>query len=515
MKRSVAVRLFSYLGLLCFASAPGALAQYSPGQSASTVIGQANFATGTAATTQSGLSGPRKAIVDPVSGKLFLVDCSNNRVLRFSSVGALASGSAAELVFGQANFTTSTAANPPTAASLNAPFDALLDSSGNLWVADSGNNRVLKYAAAVTATANNPAATVVLGQTALTSGAAGIDQQKMNHPVGLAIASNGSLFVSDNLNNRILRFDSANSLTNGAFASGILGQSNFLSNTAAPLTAASLNSNFGITVDSSNNLWVSDGNNNRVLRFDNAPAKPNGASADAVYGQANFTSSAGATAANRLNFPVSVSVDPFGRLYVADLSNNRVLVFQNALDSISNASASFVLGQQDFTTSTGGLAANKFSLPTGVFFATTSQYLYVTDFSNNRLLGFPLTAGSPAISFSPNKPTIAQGEKKNVKIRITSGNGVGDSFKVLITTPKAFSKKGKVKYVYKGSSVSGEIKNGTFETPTLPAGASLTITAQIRALSDATGKLNFTVTATSATKSGNTLTKKLTVVIEK
>jgi len=79
-------------------------------QPADVVIGKANFTTNTPTTASAtNTNVTSDAVVDPTTGKLFVCDEANNRVLRFSSTAAAASGAAAEAVFGQPDLTTATA----------------------------------------------------------------------------------------------------------------------------------------------------------------------------------------------------------------------------------------------------------------------------------------------------------------------------------------------------------------------------------------------------------------------
>src|ERR1700712_838385 len=85
----------------------GSVRAFSNGQPASLVLGQSDFITNTAATTQSGMNIPSGVAIDPTSGKVFVADNKNNRVLRFASIATLVNGAPAESVFGQPDFTTS------------------------------------------------------------------------------------------------------------------------------------------------------------------------------------------------------------------------------------------------------------------------------------------------------------------------------------------------------------------------------------------------------------------------
>ena len=79
------------------------------GQAANLVLGQPNFNSETQSTTDAGMNGPNGVAVDPTTGKFFVADANNNRILRFASAASLTNGAVAEGVFGQADFTSSSA----------------------------------------------------------------------------------------------------------------------------------------------------------------------------------------------------------------------------------------------------------------------------------------------------------------------------------------------------------------------------------------------------------------------
>jgi len=191
-----------------------------------------------------------------------------------------------------------------------------------------GNNRVLRFDHAASK-ANGANADGVLGQLIFTanlpiSGAGG-----MAYPTGIAIDGSGTLWVGDNFDNRVLRFNNAASKPNGASADGVLGQPDFTSANAAN-SQNGLNSPNGVAIDSSGTLWVADTGNNRVLRFDNATTKANGANADGVLGQAGFVTKGSSATQTTLYHPGGVTVDASGSVWVADSYNNRVLYFVSA-----------------------------------------------------------------------------------------------------------------------------------------------------------------------------------------
>jgi len=370
-------------------------------------LGQANFTSGVAnrggSLAANTLNNPRGVAVDPTTGKVFVVDRSNHRVLRFASFNALNNGAAAEGVLGQADFTSALANRGGSVAAntLNSPYDVELDSSGRLWVSDESNHRVLRFdnAASKPDGAN---ADGVLGQPNFTSGAANQGnlapvQASFYFPNGLAVDAAGRLWVADLFNHRVLRFDNAASLANGSVASAVLGQTTFSAGSAngggASALANTLYSPSGLAADASGRLWVADQDNHRLLRFDNAASKANGAAADGVLGQPDFTSGddnrGGDPAANTLFDPQDVAVNPAGRLWVADSANNRILIFENAASKSNGANADALAGQEDFTSNSNnrgsGVAANTFYSPRCVAVDLSGQ-LWVSDVVNHRIL---------------------------------------------------------------------------------------------------------------------------------
>jgi hypothetical protein len=110
---------------------------------AALVLGQSNFVNNENSTTQSGMYDPMGLAAD-ASGDVWVADFENSRVLEFSP--PYSNGMNAALVLGQGNFTASRTA--VTQSGLNSPWSAAVDASGNVWVADEQNNRVLSFASA-------------------------------------------------------------------------------------------------------------------------------------------------------------------------------------------------------------------------------------------------------------------------------------------------------------------------------------------------------------------------------
>jgi sugar lactone lactonase YvrE len=209
----------------------------------------------------------------------------------------------------------------------------------------------------------------------------------------------------------------------------------------------------GATVDKSGNLYVADVNNSRVLKFTNADSKANGANADAVLGQADFTSKIPATTQSGMIYPDGVAADGLGNLYVADGHNNRVLKFTNAASKANGANADAVLGQTDFTSGAGGTTQIYLRHPSCVATNNSAGKLYVADNGNNRVLVFSASSSITSVenisqgvipnsySLNQNYPnpynpltTIEYGLPARSTIRLVIYNVLGQVVKELINS---------------------------------------------------------------------------------
>ncbi|KKW42084.1 MAG: NHL repeat domain protein, partial [Candidatus Peregrinibacteria bacterium GW2011_GWA2_54_9] len=155
-----------------------------------------------------------------------------------------------------------------------------------------------------------------------------------------------------------------------------------------------LNAPNGVAVDATNHrLFVSDTTNNRILVYnlttnntlsDHLP--------DYVLGQTNYYWNAVSTTQNGLSAPTGLAFDASNnKLYAADLTNNRILIYDTA--NISDGeNAVGVLGQPSFIVATAGVTQDGLSAPRQIHYDAASEQLYVADSTNNRVVIY----GSPS-----------------------------------------------------------------------------------------------------------------------
>ncbi len=283
---------------------------------ASLVIGQPDFESSTPVTSQSGLNQQGGLTFDP-SGNLWVGDLGNNRVLEFKPPFSI--GMPASLVIGQRDFTTARPAT--TMEGLFGPNEVAFDHSDNLWVVDGGNYRILEFKPPFS---NGMSASLVIGQVDFETSRPSISQSGGTDFGDLAVDPSGNVWVGDI--NRVLEFRAP--FSNGMNASVVIGQTSFTI-AKASVGRTGLNGPPAIITDSAGNLWVGDEQNNRILEFE--PPFSNGMDASLVIGQQDFNSGLAATTQSGISTPTHPGFDSSGNLWVPDFDNNRVLEFTSTL----------------------------------------------------------------------------------------------------------------------------------------------------------------------------------------
>ncbi len=249
---------------------------------------------------------------------LFVADTQNNRVLFFDGASTTATR-----VIGQSDFVS---VSPAVAADrLNQPTGLAVSPSGELFVADRGNHRVLRFPW------GNDTADKVWGQPNFTSNTAnvgGVAANTLNGPADVAL-DGSALFVADTINRRVLRFP----VEGTTFANAVWGQANFNSNSSG--VSANRFSYPQAVLSLPGDLLVSDSQNHRVLRF---PKATSGASASQAFGQLGAldtgAANKGGLSARSLRSPVGLGVSSDGTLFIADSSNHRSLSFAASCASV-------------------------------------------------------------------------------------------------------------------------------------------------------------------------------------
>ncbi len=194
--------------------------------------------------TSATLSIPEGVAVDGL-GNVYISDSFNNRVRKVSNgVITTVAGNGAAAFSGDGG--------PAASASLNFPEGIAVDGSGNLYIADQGNNRVrVVSGGTITTIAGNGAA-------AFTGDGGSALAASLNTPWAVAVDASGDLYIADTGNSRIRKVTGG--IINTVAGNGTPG----FSGDGGAATGASFNFATGVAVDNSGNLYISDYSNNRI-----------------------------------------------------------------------------------------------------------------------------------------------------------------------------------------------------------------------------------------------------------
>ena len=262
------------------------------------------------------------------AGNFFIADRFGRRIRKVDGAGILTT------VAGTGARGFSGDGGPATDAALNSTNGVAVDGAGNLFIADSGNNRIRKVDGAGIIT------TVAGGGGRGFSGDGGpATAAALRFPLGVAVDGAGNLFIADSSNNRIRKVDGAGIITTVAgtgafgFSGGRTGHGcsfglprgrgggwSRQSGDGGPATDAALGFPEGVAVDGAGNLFIANASSRRIRKVDGAGT----ITTVAGTGAFGFSGDGGPATAAALASPIGVAVDGAGNLFIADEDNRRI-----------------------------------------------------------------------------------------------------------------------------------------------------------------------------------------------
>ncbi len=243
--------------------------------------------------------------------------------------------------------------NGPAANSqFNLPTGIAVDSAGNIYIADTVNNRVRKIVAS-NANITTIAGTGTAGYTGDKGQAASAE---LNRPSGVAVDGSGNLYIADTANH-VIRM-----VTSGGVISTFAGNNQAgSSGDGGAATSAQLNSPTAVAIDSAKNVYIADTGNDTIRLV-----APSG-NISTIIGTGNLTK------------PTALAVDASGVLYLTDPGNNRVLKFTGGRFSVVAGASS-----PGFSNDGGPAISAQLNNPKGVAVDSAGN-LYIADTNNCRI----------------------------------------------------------------------------------------------------------------------------------
>ena len=235
------------------------------------------------------------------AGNVFIADRDNYRIRKVDSAGVITT------VAGTGVRGYSGDGGPAVDARLWSPSSVAVDGAGNLFFADSGNDRIRKVGAAGTIT-------TVAGTGEFGDGGSAVNA-RLHRPSGVAVDGAGNVFIADSFNDRIRKVDATGTISTvaGTGRRGFGGD-------GGPAVQARLRHPNDVAVDGAGNLYISDSGNHSIRKVDSAGV----ITTVAGTGRRGFGGDGGPAVQAQLRAPAGLAVDGAGNLFIADRDNNRI-----------------------------------------------------------------------------------------------------------------------------------------------------------------------------------------------
>ena len=324
--------------------------------------GTAGYSGDGGAATSAKLYGPTGVAVDG-SGNVYIADSENNRIrMVTASTGVIST------VAGTGTAGYSGDGGAATSAKLNAPSGVAVDNSGNIYIADCYNNRIRMVSAST-----GIISTVAGSRQAGYYGDGGpATSASLYVPYALAVDSSDNIYIVDGTE-RIRMVTASTGIISTVAGDGTGGYSG----DGGAATSAELDVPSGVAVDRSGNIYIGDRLNNRVRIVTASTGIISTVAGDGTEG---YSGDGGAATSAELNWPVGVAVDSSGNIYIGDYSNSRIRMVTASTGVISTIAGD---GTQGYSGDGGAATSAELYWPTGI--AVNSSYLFIADFGNNRI----------------------------------------------------------------------------------------------------------------------------------
>ena len=338
------------------------------------------------------------------AGNLYIADTDENIIRKVNAAGIITT------VAGDGEQGYGGDGGLATAALLDRPAGVAVDSHGNIYIADTHNNRVRE----VVASSGNIVTVAGTGVAGFSGDGAAATAARLNYPTAVAVDSNGNVYIADTNNHRIREI--AGTTINTVAGDG----EQFYSGDGGAATAAGLDSPNGVAVDTAFNIYIGDTHNQRVRLVTFTTGFITTLAGTGVKG---FTAD-GPAASAALARPRGVAVDTSGNVYLADSDNERIR-------TIGGGNVTTIAGNGAEGFSGDGSASTSAWLDTPGAVAISGATVLFSDTENNRvrqvsggMIDTIVGLANPPVQASLISPTPGSVLGSSAAFTWTSGTGV-------------------------------------------------------------------------------------------
>jgi hypothetical protein len=301
-------------------------------------------------------------------------------------VSALASGNTTAFAGSLSAYGEHGDGGPAVSASLFHPGGTIEDAKGDVFIADSGDNVVREVTP--NGVIHRIAGTGIAGLGYAGPSGFPATLSSLDYPEDVAVNAQGDVFIADTYNNRVVEVTPRGQVVDVA-GDGVAGYSG-----DGGLGAfAELNQPTGVAVDSQGNLYIADSANNVIRRVDAKTGIITTVAGDYAADKANdglggFSGDGGPATQAQLNDPQGVAVDGAGDLFIADTFNNAIReVTPNGIIStvVNSASAGGGIPPAGGESSGAAPTASELNTPYGVAVDQSTDVLYIADTNNSEI----------------------------------------------------------------------------------------------------------------------------------
>lgn len=316
---------------------------------------------------QAQLNSPEGVAIDG-SGDVFIADTGNNRVREVTPDGNINTIAGTGVPGWEGD------GGPANQALLHAPMGVAVDANGNLYIADTANASIREVT-----TDGNINTFAGMGYPAYTGDGGAANAAQLNQPQDVTVAPNGAIFIADT-GNGYIRMVTSDGNINSVAGNGGVGYAG----DGSVATSAQLGVPMAVAADSAGNYYLAEFQNNRIRKVD---TKGN---ISTVVGNGNlgFAGDGAAATSASLNQPTGIAVDGSGNLYIADQWNLRI----RKVDSSGNITTIAGSGVLSYSGDGGPATSAQLSTPQGGAVDRAGN-LYIAD-SRNGAIRQVSTAGT-------------------------------------------------------------------------------------------------------------------------